>query len=179
MQWSTHLFSFIFFVLSQVSDYGMQQCRSTVVQVLSRPELRLDPPSATVYRGDSVRIRCLSSDIDQSNGYSWTKNNALFQSDAETELWEDLYPDGSILKINNIQVIYIHYKLSVWYLHPHFATSLGIDVARWVMLRIRCSFLPSMRVSVSTKWRCIVSFAFAMTNDKNVRAQKWNPNPPG
>ncbi|XP_055301227.1 uncharacterized protein LOC129567889 [Sitodiplosis mosellana] len=87
----------------QVSDYGMQQCRSTVVHVLSRPELRLDPPSATVYRGASVRIRCLSSDIDQSNGYSWTKNNALFQSDAETELWEDLYPDGSILKINNIQ----------------------------------------------------------------------------
>lgn len=87
----------------------MQQCRSTVVHVSAKPELRLDPPSATVYRGDSVRIRCLSSDIDQSNGYSWTKNNALFQSDAETELWEDLYPDGSILKINNIQVIYIHY----------------------------------------------------------------------
>lgn len=89
----------------------MQQCRSIVVEVLAKPELRLDPPSATVYRGDSVRIRCLSSHIDtnETNGYSWTKNNALFQSDAENELWEDLYPDGSILKINNIQVIYIHY----------------------------------------------------------------------
>lgn len=87
----------------------MQQCRSTVVHISTTPELRLDPPSATVYRGDSVRIRCLSSDIDQTNGYSWTKNNALFHSDAETELWEDLYPIGSILKINNIQVIYIHY----------------------------------------------------------------------
>lgn len=121
-------FSFlsVFFLLpflTQVSDYGMQQCRSTVVHVSTRPELRLDPPSATVYRGDSVRIRCLSSDIDQSNGYSWTKNNALFQSDAETELWEDLYPDGSILKINNIQVIYIHYKLSVWFLHPRLGFS--------------------------------------------------------
>lgn len=116
-----HLSLFSFFSFTQVSDYGMQQCRSTIVHVLSKPELRLDPPSATVYRGDSVRIRCLSNDIDQSNGYSWTKNNALFQSDAETELWEDLYPygSGSILKINNIQVIYIHYKLSVWYLHPH------------------------------------------------------------
>lgn len=103
-------FSFLLTLsVRQVSDYGMQQCRSTVVHVSAKPELRLDPPSATVYRGDSVRIRCLSSDIDQSNGYSWTKNNALFQSDAETELWEDLYPDGSILKINNIQVIYIHY----------------------------------------------------------------------
>lgn len=95
----------------------MQQCRSIHVNISSKPELRLDPPSATVFRGDSVRIRCLSSDIDQTNGYGWTKNNALFQSDAETELWEDLYPDGSILKINNIQVIYIHYKLSGRYLH--------------------------------------------------------------
>lgn len=99
----------------------MQQCRSIIVHVSSKPELRLDPPSATVYRSDSVRIRCLSSDIDQSNGYSWTKNNALFQSKAENELWEDLYPDGSILKINNIQVIYIHYKLSAWFLHPLFS----------------------------------------------------------
>lgn len=89
----------------------MEQCRSITVNILARPELRLDPPSATIYRGESLRIRCLSSDTDQGYGtlgYSWTKNNALFQSDAETELWEDLYPDGSILKIKNIQVIYIH-----------------------------------------------------------------------
>jgi hypothetical protein len=37
-------------------------------------------------------------------GYSWTKNDALFQSDPNVEMWEDLYPDGSILRINNIQV---------------------------------------------------------------------------
>lgn len=114
----------------KVSDYGMQQCRSIRVNISSKPELRLDPPSATVYRGDSVRIRCLSSDIDQSNGYGWTKNNALFQSDAETELWEDLYPDGSILKINNIQVIYIHYKLSVWYLHQ-LVTLAPLPISVW------------------------------------------------
>lgn len=92
----------------------MQQCRSTAVHILARPELRLDPPSATIYRGESLRIRCLSSDTDQGYGtlgYSWTKNNALFQSDAENEMWEDLYPDGSILKIKNIQVIYIHLML--------------------------------------------------------------------
>lgn len=100
----------------------MQQCRSTVVHISTSPELRLDPPSATVYRGDSVRIRCLSSDSDQTNGYSWTKNNALFHLDAETELWEDLYPIGSILKINNIQVIYIHYfiRLLRYYRVIHF-----------------------------------------------------------
>lgn len=86
----------------------MQQCRSTTVHIQSRPELRLDPPSATVYRGESLFIRCLSSDSDHSFGsklgYSWTKNNILFQSDVRNELWEDLYPDGSILKITNIQV---------------------------------------------------------------------------
>lgn len=85
----------------------MQQCRSTTVRVSARPELRLDPPSATIYRGESLRIRCLSSDTDQINGklgYSWRKNDALFQSDPEMELWEDLQPDGSILKIKNIQV---------------------------------------------------------------------------
>ena len=103
----------------------MQQCRSIAVHVSAKPELRLDPPSATVYRGDSVRIRCLSSGIDQGKGYSWTKNNALFQSDAETELWEDLYPDGSILKINNIQVIYIHYTGCPFaILHPMFCSIL-------------------------------------------------------
>lgn len=87
----------------------MQQCRSVAVHIATTPELRLDPPSATVYRGQSLRIRCLSSDSDQGYGtlgYSWTRNNALFQSDVAAELWEDLYPDGSILKICNIQVIY-------------------------------------------------------------------------
>lgn len=88
----------------------MQQCRSTAVRISTKPELRLEPPSATVYRGDSLRIRCLSDDIEQSNGYSWTRNDALFQSNADTELWEDLYPDGSILKITNIQVIYFAFN---------------------------------------------------------------------
>lgn len=101
---------FDFPTIRQVLDYNMQQCRSTAVRISTTPELRLEPPSATVYRGDSLRIRCLSDDIEQTNGYSWTKNDALFQSNAETELWEDLYPDGSILKINNIQVIYINIK---------------------------------------------------------------------
>lgn len=85
----------------------MQQCRSATVRVSARPELRLDPPSATIYRGESLLIRCLSSDADQINGklgYSWRKNDVLLQSDPETELWEDLQPDGSILKIRSIQV---------------------------------------------------------------------------
>ncbi|XP_052896491.1 uncharacterized protein LOC128303547 [Anopheles moucheti] len=90
----------------QVSDMGIQQCRSTKVQILEVPQLRVDPPSVTLFRGDSLLIRCLSQDTDRrfgTLGYSWTKNGALFQSDPHAELWEDLYPDGSILKVNNLQ----------------------------------------------------------------------------
>uniref|UniRef100_A0A182PCT7 Ig-like domain-containing protein n=1 Tax=Anopheles epiroticus TaxID=199890 RepID=A0A182PCT7_9DIPT len=85
---------------------GIQQCRSTKVQILEVPQLRVDPPSVTLFRGDSLLIRCLSQDTDRrfgTLGYSWTKNGALFQSDPNAELWEDLYPDGSILKVNNLQ----------------------------------------------------------------------------
>ncbi|XP_062546548.1 uncharacterized protein LOC134212578 [Armigeres subalbatus] len=90
----------------QVNDMGMQQCRSTKVQILGAPQLRVDPPSVTVFRGESLLIRCLSQDSDQQYGtlgYSWTKNGVLFQSDPAAEMWEDLYPDGSILKVKNLQ----------------------------------------------------------------------------
>uniref|UniRef100_A0A8D8PDV1 Sushi, nidogen and EGF-like domain-containing protein 1 n=1 Tax=Culex pipiens TaxID=7175 RepID=A0A8D8PDV1_CULPI len=90
----------------QVNDMGMQQCRSTKVQILGAPQLRVDPPSVTLFRGDSLLLRCLSQDSDQQYGtlgYSWTKNGALFQSDPAVEIWEDLYPDGSILKVKNVQ----------------------------------------------------------------------------
>ncbi|XP_055634797.1 uncharacterized protein LOC129774820 isoform X2 [Toxorhynchites rutilus septentrionalis] len=90
----------------QVNDMGMQQCRSTKVQILGAPQLRVDPPSVSLFRGESLLIRCLSQDSYQQYGtlgYSWTKNGALFQSDPNAELWEDLYPDGSILKVKNLQ----------------------------------------------------------------------------
>lgn len=95
------------FINFQVTDMGLQQCQSITVHVPVPPEIRIEPPSATVFRGESLRIRCRLSGIDQQYeqlGYSWTKNKVLFQSDPMNEMWEDLYPDGTILKINNIQV---------------------------------------------------------------------------
>jgi Immunoglobulin domain len=92
--------------ISKVSDWGIQQCRSIKVQILEAPQLRVNPPSATLYRGESLTLRCLSQISDHrygTLGYSWTKNDALFQSDPNLEMWEDLYPDGSILRIKNIQ----------------------------------------------------------------------------
>ncbi|XP_033170328.1 uncharacterized protein LOC117147518 [Drosophila mauritiana] len=92
----------------KVTDWGVEQCRSLHIHIKSPPRLRVDPASVTLQRGDSLRVRCLSPGNDDIKryaqlGYSWTRNGVLFQSDAATAMWEDLYPDGSILKINNIQ----------------------------------------------------------------------------
>lgn len=93
----------------QVTDWGIEQCRSLHVHIKTPPRLRVDPASVTLQRGDSLRVRCLSPGNDDIKryaqlGYSWTRNGVLFQSNPATVMWEDLYPDGSILKINNIQV---------------------------------------------------------------------------
>ncbi|XP_037959285.1 serine-rich adhesin for platelets [Teleopsis dalmanni] len=92
----------------KVTDWGVEQCRSLHIHVKSPPRLRVDPASVTLERGDSLRVRCLSPGNDDIKryaqlGYSWTRNSMLFQSDPANVMWEDLYPDGSILKINNIQ----------------------------------------------------------------------------
>ncbi|XP_001356311.4 uncharacterized protein [Drosophila pseudoobscura] len=92
----------------KVTDWGVEQCRSLHIHIKSPPRLRVDPASVTLQRGDSLRVRCLSPGNDDIKryaqlGYSWTRNGVLFQSDTATAMWEDLYPDGSILKINNIQ----------------------------------------------------------------------------
>ncbi|XP_023159361.1 uncharacterized protein LOC101456757 [Ceratitis capitata] len=92
----------------KVTDWGVEQCRSLHVHIKSPPRLRVDPASVTLQRGDSLRVRCLSPGNDDIKryaqlGYSWTRNGVLFQSNPATVMWEDLYPDGSILKINNIQ----------------------------------------------------------------------------
>ncbi|XP_017466475.1 PREDICTED: uncharacterized protein LOC108359232, partial [Rhagoletis zephyria] len=92
----------------KVTDWGVEQCRSLHVHIKIPPRLRVDPASVTLQRGDSLRVRCLSPGNDDIKryaqlGYSWTRNGVLFQSNPATVMWEDLYPDGSILKINNIQ----------------------------------------------------------------------------
>lgn len=91
----------------QVMDWGRQQCKSINVKILTAPKLRVMPPSVTLYRGASVRIRCLTPNYHLRDfsrlGYSWTKNGHLFQSNPDLEFWEDLYPDGSVLNLNNVK----------------------------------------------------------------------------
>jgi hypothetical protein len=86
----------------QVTDMGMQQCRSTRVQIFRVPQIRVEPSSVTVNRGESILLRC-RSDTSDDQGYSWTKNGALLKSDPKTEYWEDLQPFGNALRIKNIQ----------------------------------------------------------------------------
>ncbi|KAG5682683.1 hypothetical protein PVAND_012018 [Polypedilum vanderplanki] len=89
----------------QASDWGLEICKSIKIEVLAPPSIRLEPPSVTMFRGESMRIRCIATQQNPTSeriGYSWTKNNALFHSDPQFEMWEDLYPDGSILTIQNI-----------------------------------------------------------------------------
>ena len=37
-------------------------------------------------------------------GFGWTMNHALLKLEPGAQVWEDLYPAGSILKITNAQV---------------------------------------------------------------------------
>lgn len=97
---------FIYLFYKQVTDWGLQVCKSIKIDILEAPQIKLDPPSVTLFRGASIRIRCLATQMNHVHdrlGYSWTKNHALFHSDPDIEMWEDLYPDGSILTIENIQ----------------------------------------------------------------------------
>ncbi|GLV32325.1 uncharacterized protein CBL_00964 [Carabus blaptoides fortunei] len=89
----------------QVEDWGVQQCKSVHIEVRRPPEVEVVPKSVTVQKGDNVSIVCISPNDRRPDvfGYNWTKNKLLFKMKAGTEVWEELYPAGSILKITNVQ----------------------------------------------------------------------------
>lgn len=84
-----------------------------MVRIVPAPSLKIIPRSQTLYKGDSLKIRCLTSNnnglggtvqaLHQRLGYIWTKNDKLLQSRPGQEYWEDLFPDGSLLVIKNIR----------------------------------------------------------------------------
>lgn len=57
-------------------------------------------------QGENVNIKCMSPNDQRHEkfGYNWTKNKALLRMVPGVEVWEDLHPAGSILKIYNAQV---------------------------------------------------------------------------
>nr|CAD7568769.1 unnamed protein product [Timema californicum] len=76
------------------------------------PSTRLLPPSSSSLQpdfhptGHDVSLICMSHNDGRHEkfGYNWTKNKALLPLSRGKEVWEDLHPVGSILKIYNIQM---------------------------------------------------------------------------
>lgn len=49
----------------------------------------------------------MSPDLQLPYSYSWAKNNRAIKHSLKQEYWEKLFPVGSMLTVNNIQVMLI------------------------------------------------------------------------
>ncbi|CAH1406759.1 unnamed protein product [Nezara viridula] len=85
----------------QVTDWGMQECKSLYLEVQAPPDILVSPMAASVKKGDNIDLICVST--NQKVSYSWTRDKNLFPLNPASEVWEDLKPWGSILRIKNIQ----------------------------------------------------------------------------
>ncbi|XP_046478067.1 uncharacterized protein [Neodiprion pinetum] len=88
----------------QVIDWGMEQCKSLTIDIRDEPNVRVVPMSATIEKGSSIQLKCLTPNMRSIGiGFGWSKNRALLKLEPGSEVWEDLFPAGSILKITNAQ----------------------------------------------------------------------------
>ncbi|CAH1400216.1 unnamed protein product [Nezara viridula] len=85
----------------QASDWGIQECKSIYLEVQGPPVVHLSPMSVSVNKGDDIALTCVSP--NQRVSYTWTRDKNLFALTPGIEVWEDLKPWGSILRITNIQ----------------------------------------------------------------------------
>ncbi|CAH1637841.1 unnamed protein product [Spodoptera littoralis] len=86
-------------------DAGRRRCRALRLTVLRPPEIRLVPSTLTVHKGDNVSITCLAGAgrVHGALGFSWARERTLLPMAPGREVWEDLYPAGSVLKLYNVQ----------------------------------------------------------------------------
>ncbi|KAJ2953412.1 hypothetical protein O0L34_g1002 [Tuta absoluta] len=86
-------------------DGGRRRCRALRLAVLKPPDIRLVPPALTVHKGDNVSITCLADAgrVHGVLGFSWARERTLLPLNPGREVWEDLYPAGSVLKLYNVQ----------------------------------------------------------------------------
>ncbi|XP_019873401.2 uncharacterized protein LOC109601592 isoform X3 [Aethina tumida] len=91
--------------ICQVEDFNVQQCMSHRIQVGKPPNIKIEPMSITVQKGENFTIKCITQ--DDTNGrifnYIWTKSKTLLPVKTDTERYEVLYPSGSILQIFNAE----------------------------------------------------------------------------
>ncbi|CAH1637838.1 unnamed protein product [Spodoptera littoralis] len=86
-------------------DAGRRRCRALRLTVLRPPEIRLVPSTLTVNKGDNVTITCLAGAgrVHGALGFSWARERTLLPMAPGREVWEDLFPAGSVLKLYNVQ----------------------------------------------------------------------------
>ncbi|KAL0869001.1 hypothetical protein ABMA27_007322 [Loxostege sticticalis] len=86
-------------------DAGRRRCRALRLAVLRPPDIRLVPSTLTVNKGDNVSITCLAGAgrVHGALGFSWARERTLLPLAPGREVWEDLYPAGSVLKLYNVQ----------------------------------------------------------------------------
>ncbi|KAJ8714132.1 hypothetical protein PYW08_007752 [Mythimna loreyi] len=86
-------------------DAGRRRCRALRLAVLSPPDIRLVPSTITVNKGDNVSITCLAGArrVHGPLGFSWARERTLLPMVPGKEVWEDLFPAGSVLKLQNVQ----------------------------------------------------------------------------
>ncbi|CAK1550457.1 unnamed protein product [Leptosia nina] len=86
-------------------DAGRRRCSALRITVLNPPDIRLMPSTLTVNKGDNVSITCLAGAgrVHGALGFSWARERSLLPLAPGRELWEDLYPAGSLLRLFNIQ----------------------------------------------------------------------------
>ncbi|KAK9512682.1 hypothetical protein O3M35_001054 [Rhynocoris fuscipes] len=92
----------------QIYDWGLQECKSIYIEVVQAPQVQVLPMSASLQKGESINLKCVSPNegrwVDQDQiGYSWARDKKLFPLNPGQEVWEDLKPSGSILRVQNIQ----------------------------------------------------------------------------
>ncbi|XP_073950913.1 uncharacterized protein [Choristoneura fumiferana] len=87
------------------NDAGRKRCRALKLAVLRPPDIRLIPSALTVNKGDNVSITCLAvaGRMHGVLGFSWAREKTLLPMAPGKEVWEDLYPAGSVLKLYNVQ----------------------------------------------------------------------------
>lgn len=88
----------------QIVDWGVQQCKSIYIDVRDEPDVKVMPMSVTIDKGTNIQLTCMTPNVPNIGiGFGWTKNKVLLKLELGSEVWEDLYPTGSILKITNAQ----------------------------------------------------------------------------
>ncbi|XP_058797163.1 uncharacterized protein LOC131667632 isoform X2 [Phymastichus coffea] len=88
----------------QVVDWGVQQCKDVHINIRDDPNVKVMPMSSTIEKGSTLRLMCTTPNMrDVGIGFGWSKNRALLRLAPGQEVWEDLYPAGSLLTISNAQ----------------------------------------------------------------------------